>query len=440
MGVDFVPARNEPAGPAAPEGEEEGAPLENGSSGEPLVEIVSSQAADMGQSAEQSPATPRQVVFTVQHSADRHMAYRVSGARIEQGICSGGWSVDFGSLNLQLRDMGRFLAASHQNQDEAGREAWRRAARELGSHMADGLLAVDRGLASAWKRSLRWLSPPERLTLVFAGPASYLSVPYELLVDSTTGAALALRYPLCRQVSGVPMGDGRTWRNWVIDLQRRGETLRVLLISSGAEHLGATDELGAVEAVFEDAATRNGWRVAVDLLLAGDAEPEQVRARLDGCPYHVVHYAGQIYHDEQHTEQSGLLFAARQDSQLGQVVVTGAELETLLTGGAARLVYLSAGIERAEPDAPLLRTRDDFDMLRALVNAGVPYAVGLRWYAAPLMRQHIAVQFYAHLLAEPYIPELALLRARQQVAETAPADESWMAPVLVAQNVYPGGD
>lgn len=178
-------------------------------------------------------------------------------------------------------------------------------------------------------------------------------------------------------------------------------------------------------------------------MLAGDATSEQVRTRLRQCPYHIVHYVGQVYHDTRYPDQGGLLFAARHDAQLGQVIVSAAELAVLLAGSATRLVYLSAGIERSAldsiPEAYALRADDDFDLLRAVVRAGVPYVIGLRWYTAPVGRQRLAEQFYTHLLAAPYVPELAMLRARQAAARADARDESWMAPMLIAQTVDLGG-
>jgi hypothetical protein len=44
---------------------------------------------------------------------------------------------------------------------------------------------------------------------------------------------------------GAPLRGGETWREFFTGLQRQGEALRVLLISSGAEQVGATDEVSA---------------------------------------------------------------------------------------------------------------------------------------------------------------------------------------------------
>lgn len=194
----------------------------------------------------------------MQYVAGQQMAFRVSGAQPVQGECGGGWAIDFGALNLQMRDLGRFLATCYEEHDAVQRDVWRRTVRELGSHMYDGLLAVDEPLAEALIRLRRSTRPSHRLTLTFAGPDTHLSVPYELLHDVDSGVSLALLYPLCRQVSGAPTGDGQTWRDFFTALQRRGEALRVLLISSGAEQVGATDEVSALEELIEAAAANGG--------------------------------------------------------------------------------------------------------------------------------------------------------------------------------------
>lgn len=362
------------------------------------------------------------LVFRVQNTAARRMTYSVSGLVSFTSPELPGWAIDFGSLNVQMHDMGRFLATYHQDDDAAGRESWQQIAGELGEHLYNGLLNVDESLARQLTSLRRRVRPSARLAFVFEGPREFLSVPYELLHDGRS--PLAIHHPICRRIADIVSPHDRPLDVFARDLNG---PLRVLLLASGEQAAG---EIAALE---ENILWQSGQRgISVDVEAVSTGTPAAIRQKLAACPYHVVHYAGAVFHDWLNPASGGLLCDSRPDERLGLAVIPLRELASLFQNSQTQLFYLSGPITTGERDAAALRTDDPFDVIDTLVRAGIPYVIGLRWPTTGTGRQELAGHFYQHLFQTPScLPERAMLYARRAVF---PHDEAWASPILVAQH------
>lgn len=370
---------------------------------------------------------PRASVFTLHQSAGGPMSFQVSGAPPFKSHPIPGWKIDFGTLNVQMNDLGRYLAAYHQDENEAGRAAWQHTAQEIGAHLYDGLLNSDALLARQLTAARRRAIPPDGLRLAFAGPREFLSVPYELLHDRR--APLAVTHPIYRQITGLTPRRQQTLGDFVHQLRSQGEPLRVLLISSGVARLGADQEIADLHTRLRQAADQSGLRLDVERLRP--RSQDDITQRLSHGIVHMIHYVGQVYHDRHDPEQSGLLFAG--DERLGQWVFPLPELARRLQSQDTQFFYASACVGTQEWDQYVLRDQDYLDLFDRLTRAGVPYVLGFRWYVTEYNRQRFTALFYDHLWQDAQVePEQAVFLARREIYRHDPQDETWALPLLIA--------
>ncbi|MCD4684853.1 MAG: CHAT domain-containing protein [Anaerolineae bacterium] len=383
--------------------------------------------------------TVRKTVFRVTSTDDNHMLFQVFGSqryRTTESRQVRGWQVDFGTLNVQMNDLGRFIAAYRQQENEAGRAAWRHTAQQIGIHLFRGLLSVDGMLTRQLIDVRRRTRPSENLFFVFKGSRKYLSVPYELLHDGDV--PFVVEHPLARRVANVTPNHMQPFNALIDELQQAENPLRVLLIAAGGP--GAAEEECAVLYTTLIRQTQElGLPVDIDVLSGREMHLDAVRVKLLQCEYHIVHVVGQVFHNAAAPDEGGLLFAGTHAS-FGHALLPIHELRMLLERSTTRLFFVSAPIapQHWDPDSgpynpPLLRDGDHLDVLAALAQAGVPYVLGFRWYVSDTSKRQFAEIFYAALLAEPLIPELALLQARRTLYTRDQQDEIWASPLLIAQ-------
>lgn len=405
---------------------------------ERLIEILSSSprlprrpVAD--DESRTSAANARATVFTLQNTAGGPMTFQITGAWPFKSRPIRAWNIDFGTLNVQMNDLGRYLASYHQDEDDAGRARWRQTAQEIGTHLYNGLLNSDAVLTRQLTSARHRATAPESLLLAFVGPRDYLSVPYELMHDGQV--PLAVIHPIYRQITGVISRHKQPLRVFVRQLQQAGDPLRVLLISSGAAHLGADQEVADLQAVLRQVADRDDLRIEIEHLRPRNLET--LKHRLSHCACHLVHYVGQVYHDKNNPDQSGLLFSAAGEDHLGQWVLPLHELAQLVQNSAIQLFYVSACVGSQVWDEYMLRDQDYLDLFALLANAGIPYVLGFRWYVTEYNRQRFAALFYESLLRKvPFLPEQAVWYARRAIFDHDQQDETWASPLLIAQNPY----
>ncbi len=423
-------AENQPTDPTPPE-QADHEPDNQDTEDERLIEIINSEPRAPERSIPllsrfRSPR--RSTVFTIQNLDQHRIAFRISGARSYQSPSLQGWRIDFGSLNVQINDLGRFIATYHHQGDDSGRAAWRHTAQEIGARVYKGLINTDVTLAHYLTVALQRTVPPENLTLVFEGACDYLSVPYELLYDGRE--PLALRHPICRRITGLSTAPPPDFCALIDELRETGAPLKVLLMTSGARAVAADQEIELLETCIQDSARRVKLNTNIET-----ANHSTIKSKLAAGTYHIVHYAGQVYHDRLYPENGGLLFATGRDAQLGQALLTRRELSALLQDQATHLFFASACFGPQEWEEVTLRDSNYLGLFDTLIQTGIPYVIGFRWYVSNEGRLRFVQRFYESLLAAPFSPELAVLHARQAIHRWDRRDETWAAPMLIAQPI-----
>ena len=112
--------------------------------------------------------------------------------------------------------------------------------------------------------------------------------------------------------------------------------------------------------------------------------------------------------------------------------MSAAELKGLLQDSAVRLAYLSCcNGATTSPQSGLLD--DDFlGITDAVIQAGVPSALGFRWPVSDTGAPKLALTFYDSLLRQGN-PEIALWQARRELANLNRDDPTWLSPILIHQ-------
>jgi hypothetical protein len=420
-------AENQPTDPIPPEqADSDNKDAED----ERLIEIVNSEPRPPERSIpllSRFRSSRRPTVFTIRNLDQYRVAFRVSGARSYQSEPMQGWQIDFGSLNVQINDLGRFIATYHHQDDNSGRAAWRHTAQEIGVRVYRGLMNTDVTLAQYLTAALRRTVPPENLTLVFEGVHDYLSVPYELLYDGRE--PLALRHPICRRITGFPAARRPGFHTLVEALTKTGAPLKVLLMTSGARAVAADQEVELLETCIQGSARHIRLNTIIDT-----ASYRTVKQKLAASSYHIVHYAGQVYHDRLCPDNSGLLFTTGHDAQMGQALLTRRELFALLQHNTPDLFFASACFGPQEWDGDIaLRDSNYLGLFDTLAQIGISYTIGFRWYVSNEGRLRFVQRFYESLFSAPFAPERAILHARQAVHRWDSHDETWASPMLIAQ-------
>lgn len=373
------------------------------------------------------PAPPR-TVFVIHNASDGTLSFHSRGSLPVDRRTVRGWPVDFGSLNVQMNDLGRYLATCHHYEDEAGRALWQNTVQQIGQHLYHGLLNTDPTLAGHLLRLRHTIYRPDHLAFEFAGPRSFLSVPYELLHDGRM--PLAVQYPLYRQMTGSYGAPRPTLHALIDSLKRTGGALRVLLVAGEPFDSGPGREIGALQRTIRGKTARAGVPAQIEIVGAGRGAVERLKEKLLTGHYAIIHYAGQV-----HPETGGLAFAAG----AGYDLLPFFDLSALVRASEARLVYLSACVGPQMWGDFALHEPDYLGPIASLVQAGTPYVLAFRWYIPADRRLAFARSFYEHLLGGTCAPEWAALHARRSTVRRDPQDETWASSILVAQTMEPTG-
>ncbi len=361
-----------------------------------LIEILSSETRRKTRKSHSGglPSEHR-VVFTIRCTADGRLTFHIFGKPTPDVPSRPNWSVNFGVLNVQMNDLGRYLADAYRDNDQAARETWEHVIHEIGAHIYHGLEQAHPIMMRALEKEYRRFGQRENLTVVFESPFDYLSVPYE--VAYTDFAPLWMTVPVCRTIVGSAPPSGVTFDKLLRTLHQKSQPLRCLLISSGLRPETADREIHEVERAIRVGATRYGLPVEVETILAESASLAVVRGKLARCPYHIVHYAGEAFTDPDDPAISGLLLAATHEAQLGGELLPANELGELLQGGSAALMYLSPSLGPQAWGGHRLQEYNALSLLEVPVRAGVDTVLGFRWPVTDEARRRFADEFYSAL-------------------------------------------
>ena len=385
-------------------------------------------------------------VLTITMEPDKKVHFEVRGESDYTSKASKEVEIKVDGLAMEMASIGRDIATYHrlisraapgsrEYQDaQRGRDSWRPRARSAGENLYEKLLIAYPELHNTLAGAIRVAETDDtnNLTLVFAGSRNYLVLPYELLPDAN-GSPLVVRYPLCRKVNGVGSRyPEQQFDAFVQKLVKDRLPLKVLLIASGTPDTTCDAQVSELEDLIKMKAGTSGIRVDTRVLVTAKATSNEVEKQLSKYEPHIVHYAGHGTTDEATAENSGLMLWENGNKK----VFPARKLASLLSGNKTRLFFVNACLGAWTGGDQLLNNNDFLGIIDALVQAGVPYALGYRWYVTDSNSRAFAKHFYDHLFTPPFIPERAVWHARRKIYEDNGNNETWASPILVAQKPY----
>lgn len=314
---------------------------------------------------------------------------------------------------------------------KGGPDLWRPEARTIGDAIGDAL-ASDRRIFGDLVAAQALVARFSDLWIEFSGPPEGLGIPFELLRDK--GEYLALNHMMTRRVdsSDFPMSrKPGPFSKHVQQFVDRRQPLHALIVAVNND--GSTPaverEATSIARILSMSLEQLGLSAKVDLLIGEQATLEAVDNRLRSGAYHLFHYAGHGWFDDQLPETSGLVFRSGNQPR----VLTAAALNLLMADSELRLVYVSACVSART--AEQVGRGDFFGVMEAIARADVPNVVGYRWTVEDRAALQIAESFY-RTLWRTLSPAEALLEARRLAAAGPEGrdNDSWASPILLMQN------
>jgi CHAT domain-containing protein len=415
------------------------APVASTDTPQPLIELVDEIPEE---ETEGVPSVEfiRNTIFTIHVNTERQINFDLSGGILNYTSRDAKtWSMDTANINLWMQDLGYDIATYHRLADLRGFAKWRRQVKREGERLYNDLIQeypdLDRHLAIARQAAEK---DPANLTLIFEGPRHHLGIPYELLRERD--AYLAIKHPLCRKVSGIQVRHTEMFDEFLFNLRKKKQALRVLLIASDVDgRIPKVDqEIDELKAIITRQAQRLSMRMDDPKVIhSNNATIQEVKKQLEHCKYHIVHYAGHSGFDEVSTENSGLRLWKQTFGGKEKVLVTARELGTWLAGSETRLFYLSSCTGAWTGNEQAFINNDYLGIMDAVASGGIPYVFGFRWYVSDDTSRDFARTFYEDLFRRPHSPERAAWTARSTLYATyGERDETWASPILIAQNPY----
>lgn len=312
----------------------------------------------------------------------------------------------------------------------AERKKWRTRAKELGEDLHRELIAADSEVNTCIA-SAQAHAGKAPLHLVFRGPSDMIRLPFELLPGDI--GYLIVDYPLVRQISGVTVERG-------IDplYFEESNLIKILLIGSNTlpEIPGVDDEILRLNSGLKKLLHSRGFKFDINMIPTENATFHNVYENLRNCDYHIVHYAGHGYHDEQDSDESGLQFWEKENfsGEIRQMPIR--ILRNLLKGSETRFFYLSCcQAAKASPEYALKLNGNDFQgIIEGLARIGIPSVMGYRWNVRDKEAKQLALAFYENLFTDLSL-DIALFKARRKLEEGRHHNETWASPVLVTQTI-----
>lgn len=320
--------------------------------------------------------------------------------------------------------------------DDVPRLDWRFNSKREGKRLYHLLFADHSEVLSSYSHALGEVKEGERLHLCIESSRDLLRVPLEFLFEGihADGDYLVLKHPIRRCITGIHTRRMPPSPSFFNELWASGEPLDVLLIASNTQPPipGVDQEIEVLDQSLKGLFEDRGISIRVKTIRTPEATYETVRHELQGCKYHIVHYAGHGDFDRQSSEKSSLFFWEKPHRQGDVKPLPVSQLRMLLRGSDLRFAYLSCclGMKAGGP-ASLLD--DDFlGIADGIVHAGVPSVLGYRWPVSDAGARTMADAFYQSLARQGQI-DTALLDARCEVAAQNRDDITWLSPILIVQ-------
>jgi ActR/RegA family two-component response regulator len=268
----------------------------------------------------------------------------------------------------------------------------------------------------------------EPLCLSFEGGRDFVGVPFEFIFLDRPAEYLVLEHPVSRFINGVGRKRKALSPQTFAQL---GSELRVLIVASNTEPpIPGVDQEAQQLADF---LKQQGYvNVQVDLIPTEEATITRIRKELRSCQADIFHYAGHGSYNELSPEESTLFFWSEESHRGPVEIMSAAELKSLLQDTEVRLAYFSCCDGVTTGSQPKLLDDDFLGVADAVIQSGVPSALGFRWPVSDVGAPELALAFYGSLLRQGS-PEIALWEARRELAGLNRNDPIWLSPILIHQ-------
>jgi hypothetical protein len=303
---------------------------------------------------------------------------------------------------------------------EAPSPQWMQA---LGSLLHDAVFPPSVGLAMAAARQALPDGTSLRLKLVVR-PPELNALPWELLYDPVGSYFLAgrLSFPVVRFVeSGTPVASL---------LARR--PLRILHVQSSPKDIPGFDLERSSQALRSALGRVKDGQPLGEITRLRTATPQALREHLRQ-PFHILHYDGHAYFDE----QEGIGKLALVDESGNAHLLDGELLSTYLDGTSIRLVVLAAcatGLDSRQQ-------RFSGIAQRLMRSSSLPAVVAMQFAISDTAAAAFTTGFYG-ALADDYPVDAAVIEGRKSILDTLAGEPfsapDWAAPVLFMRS--PDGD
>lgn len=172
-------------------------------------------------------------------------------------------------------------------------------------------------------------------------------------------------------------------------------------------------------------------RCKFDFKDADDLTFSEIEKLISSSNYDLIHYAGHGVLNDENTELSSLFFwKSGRESEIK--AMTANDLKDLVKDTKVRFFYLSCCEGSASGHEHRLLRGDFLGIMDSLIVAKVPAILGIRWPLSDQMAPVLAESFYGNLFETGRI-DMALYRARCEVARRNKDDMTWASPILVLQ-------
>jgi DNA-binding response OmpR family regulator len=326
-------------------------------------------------------------------------------------------------LTIDMERYARHAVNIYRNQAD-----WRFLAKDVGGKLFNHLIGDHPEINRVYYQAIGAMPSNKDLHIRIHSRREFIRVPVECLF--TDEDYLCLRHPLVRTVEGVIIRKQPVSPSFFNDLHSGKEDFRVLLIAANTRPTiaGADQEVDELKETIQTAFNNKGLHPKVDVIPSADATYENVSKAIHKCPYHVVHYSGHGYYEPALAEKSHLVLW--EDNAHKKIKpLYASQLKTLVEESDIRFFYLSCCQGTATAGQRQLLDDDFLGIADALIQAGIPSALGFRWPVSDQGAVQLAVGFYDTLARDGRL-DVSLLEARKSIERD---DLTWLSPVLIAQ-------
>jgi CheY-like chemotaxis protein len=334
--------------------------------------------------------------------------------------------IDISDFSGQTDDLQFHFGAK----DEDERLKWRSRAKSIGNTLYKQIFTRDVELNSCLTVA-RERSVHNPLSIVIRGTQDILRLPIELLPGES--GQLVTEHPVTRQIL-----DLKNVRNTGLAsfFEEENTPLKVLLIGSNTyPPIPNVDaEIDQLETKMKELFRSRGIYSEIKVIPTKEASYDNVYGFLEQCNYHIVHYSGHGFHDENRSDESGIFFWEKNNKSGSVKSMPIRVLRNLLRKSDVRFFFLSCcvGAKTVEDNIVKLNGNDFQGIMEGLVRVGIPSVLGYRWNVWDTDARQFATAFYESLFTDLSL-DVATFNARRVLQEANYYSETWASPVLVMQ-------